>query len=131
MSGRGGRRSKAPRILRREPGGELVDERDGRTITLDELRDDLRAGRRFHARRAAGGTCTYAVLAELLTGREPEIGSPAGARPRSGGLLERALLGAFDWDEDDRGERPRAGRDDRSRGRGRARKPRRAPGPPR
>lgn len=127
MSGQGGRGPKSSRMLRREPGGELVDECDGRTVTLDELRDDLRAGRSFRARRAAGGTCTYAVLAELLTGREPAIGgSPADARP--GGLLERALRGAFDRDEGDRVERPRA---DRARGRGRGRKPRRAPGPKR
>lgn len=104
----GGHRPKATRILRREHDGRLVDERDGRTVPLAELRDDLRAGRRFQARRAGGGSCTYAVLAELLTGREPATGSPAASRPGPGALFERALRGAFDWDDDEnRRERPR------------------------
>lgn len=130
MSGRRGRDSKTPRVLRREPGGELVDERDGRHVTLAELRDDVRAGRRFRAQRAGGGSCTYAVLAELLTGHETAIGSPADSRPRPRTLLERALLGAFDWDEVDRVERSRPSGEDRARERRRRRGPHGAPGPP-
>lgn len=132
MSGRSpGRGSQAPRVLRREHDGELVDEHDGRSVTLAELRDDVRAGRRFRVRRAGGGSCTYAVLAEVLTGHEPAIGSPADSRPRPRTPLERALLSAFDWDDVDRGERSRTSGEERGRKRRRRRRPNGAPGPPR
>jgi hypothetical protein len=106
-----------PRLLLRERDGGLVDESDGRPVTLAELREDVRAGRRFRARRAGGGLCTYALLAELLTGSEPGIGSAAAARPGPGAVLERALRGVFDSDDDASGERRRRERPRRRPGR--------------
>lgn len=123
------RASQAPRVLRREHDGELVDEHDGRSVTLAELRDDVRAGRRFRVRRAGGGSCTYAVLAEVLTGHEPAIGSAADSRPRT--PLEGALLSAFGGHDVDRGEGSRTSGEERVRERRRRRRPNGAPGPPR
>lgn len=98
---RSGRADLRPlRTLRREHDGGLFDEESGLPVTLGELRDDVRSGRRFRVRRAGGADCTYAVLAEVLTGREPAIGSPAD-RPGPGALLERAVRSVLDWGDGD------------------------------
>lgn len=109
------RRRPPDRIVRREPNGDLVDERRGRAVTLDELRDDLRAGKRFRARRADGGDCTYSLLAELLTGRQP--GVAVAGRPGGGSLIGRLFGDALDWADreatDER--RPRRGARERAK----------------
>lgn len=108
------RRERPDRLLRREPNGDLFDERRERKVTLDELRDDLRAGRRFRARRADGGDCTYALLAEVLTGREPGL-APVSTQPGPGGLLGRIVRDSLDWASDAPSDRGAARRTDRKR----------------
>jgi hypothetical protein len=88
----GHRRSRLPRReLVRDSDGTLRDVAEKRRIGIDELRDDLRAGRYFRARtQATDADCTHEVLGEVLrAGALP--GSNAGA-----GLANLvSLLGAF------------------------------------
>jgi hypothetical protein len=88
----GHRRSRLPRReLVRDSDGTLRDVAEKRRIGIDELRDDLRAGRYFRARtQSTDADCTHEVLREiLLAGALP--GSNAGA-----GLANLvSLLGAF------------------------------------
>ncbi len=86
------RRSRLPRReLVRDSDGTLRDVTDRRRIGIDELRDDLRAGRYFRARtESTDADCTHEVLGQILA---------AGALPGSnpGGRLASlvSLLGAF------------------------------------
>jgi hypothetical protein len=78
-------------VLVRDSDGTLRDVTEKRRIGIDELRDDLRAGRYFRARtQSTDADCTHEVLGEiLLAGALP--GSNAGA-----GLANLvSLLGAF------------------------------------
>jgi hypothetical protein len=88
----GHRRSRLPRReLVRDSDGTLRDVAEKRRIGIDELRDDIRAGRYFRARtQSTDADCTHEVLGEvLLAGALP--GSNAGA-----GLANLvSLLGAF------------------------------------
>ncbi len=86
------RRSRLPRHeLVRDSDGTLRDVNDRRRIGIDELRDDLRAGRYFRARtESSDADCTHEVLCQILAaGALP--GSNAGAG--LAGLV--SLLGAF------------------------------------
>jgi len=120
----------APRVLRRDADGALFDLDEQRVISLAELRDDVRGGRRFRAQRHGdGGDCTYAVLAEIVTGRAHD----ARTREARGSLanLLRGVRDAAGQAEDDRRDdvRRRPGREDqadRRRGRGRDHDPPRA-----
>lgn len=54
-------------MLLREGDGRLFDIDDRRVVTVEELLDDLKAGRRFRAhRRSTGADCTVEVLVEAL-----------------------------------------------------------------
>jgi hypothetical protein len=69
----------SPRLLRRERDGELFDLDKRRVVSVSELREDLRAGRRFRAEdRKSGRDCTYAVLGRVLAGGAggPRAGDP-------------------------------------------------------
>ena len=86
------RRSGLPRReLVRDSDGTLRDVAEKRRIGIDELRDDLRAGRHFRARTQSTDTdCTHEVLREILVaGAVPGASSGGGLA----GLL--SLLGAF------------------------------------
>lgn len=59
--GRGGRR------LRRSADGRLFDMDERRPVTLEDLAEDVRAGRPFRAyRRHTGEECTNEVLLQVL-----------------------------------------------------------------
>jgi hypothetical protein len=60
-------RGRRPRRLRRTVGGRLFDLDERRAVALEELIDDVRAGRPFRAyRRHTGEECTDEVLVHLL-----------------------------------------------------------------
>jgi hypothetical protein len=66
------------RSLRRDTGGDLYDLVEQRPVSIEELRDDLRAGRRFRARHGdTGADCTYEVLIEVLAAALPAWKLPA------------------------------------------------------
>lgn len=74
------------RRLRREADGALYDEDQHRPVTLGELHDDIRAGRRFRAHTSGGETdCTVTVLQELVIGSASGLG-PARVKPVSAGI---------------------------------------------
>ena len=116
----GSRRRRRKKIVRRDDGS-LFDATERRRITPAELRDYLRDGGLFEARRQGSGTdCTYEVLqsvlgAGMLQNLVPGLG--AGPLAGNGGLADLArLLGdearrrqrEFDddeWDEPRRGGR--------------------------
>ncbi|MEV6425982.1 hypothetical protein [Streptomyces sp. NPDC051662] len=55
------------RLLVRGEDGLLMDSLACRTVSLAELADDVRCGRRFRAREGASGSeCTYQVLVQIL-----------------------------------------------------------------
>lgn len=57
------------RTLRREADGSLYDVDERRRVSLSELRDDVRTGRKFKAsRHDSGADCTYEVLADVVKG---------------------------------------------------------------
>jgi hypothetical protein len=116
--------SGSPRVLRRAPDGELFDVKERRVVSISELREDVRAGRRFRAESREGGAdCTYAVLRCVVTGgtANPQDGEPPDALSS---LVRGALRNVRDWAADDfddaggalreggtsRPRRPRAGR---------------------
>jgi hypothetical protein len=83
------------RTLRRAADGTLTDERSQQVVTLAELRDALRDGRRFRVLREDDSEATFAVLAEIMTGREPGLPSTRG-RTRLGDLLGGPLSEVLD-----------------------------------
>lgn len=91
----------SPRVLRRERDGELFDLDERRVVSISELREDVRAGRRFRAEdRESGGDCTYAVLGRVVTGGT--VGTRAGEPPDTlSSLLRGTVRNALDWDTDD------------------------------
>jgi hypothetical protein len=128
------RRRRRKKIVRRDDGS-LFDATERRRITPAELRDYIRDGGLFEARRQGSGTdCTYEVLqsvlgASMLQNLVPGLGAgplsglglgggggPLGALAGNGGLADLArLLGDEarrrqrdfddDWDEPRRGGR--------------------------
>jgi polyhydroxyalkanoate synthesis regulator protein len=57
------------RVVRREADGTLYDIDECRSIKVEDLRNEVRAGRRFRASRYdTGGDCTYEILTEILQG---------------------------------------------------------------
>jgi hypothetical protein len=95
-------RSDLPRRrLRKESDGALFDVDERRRIGLDELRDDIRAGRYFRAvRHSSGEDCTQEVLAQVLASGvlKPQFGA-GGLGSIVSSLLGGALSGstrAFD-----------------------------------
>ncbi|HEY4410405.1 MAG TPA: hypothetical protein VGO87_11025 [Acidimicrobiia bacterium] len=128
------RRRRRKKIVRRDDGS-LFDATERRRITPAELRDYVRDGGLFEARRQGSGTdCTYEVLqsvlgASMLQNLVPGLGSgplaglglgggggPLGALAGAGGLADLArLLGdearrrSSDYD-DDEWDGPRRGR---------------------
>jgi len=91
----------SPRRLRRELDGELFDLDERRVVSLSELREDVRAGRRFRAEdRGSGGDCTYAVLGRVVTGGT--AGPRAGERPDTlSSLVGGTVRNVLDWAADD------------------------------
>ncbi|MFE2728344.1 hypothetical protein [Kitasatospora sp. NPDC059327] len=83
--------SAAERVLVRSEGGLLVDALTCRRVSLKELADDIRRGRRFRARDGVSGQDrTYQVLAQVLgvaLGTEWVTGGPGVI----GGLLAAAV----------------------------------------
>lgn len=64
------------RLLRRERDGTLYDLTLNRPVTLVELAEDVKNGRRFRAVRAESqATCTAEVLLEVLRAASPELAS--------------------------------------------------------
>lgn len=112
-------RSGAPRILRRSPDGELFDVKERRLVSISELREDVRAGRRFRAESSDGAAdCTYAVLRNVVTGGAPtpRAGEPPDALSS---LLRGTLRNVRDWaaeNVDDDGEALPEGTTSRPRG---------------
>jgi hypothetical protein len=88
-------------VLRREADGSLYDIDERRWVSLSELRDEVRIGRRFRAsRHDTGANCTNEVLAELLQGGAlpgmkdagaSSLGSLAGLLRMVGGGIVQAL----------------------------------------
>ncbi|MFD6337729.1 polyhydroxyalkanoate synthesis regulator DNA-binding domain-containing protein [Streptomyces sp. NPDC060131] len=78
----------AERHLVRTEGGQLFDTFMCRPVTVEELADDVRRGRRFRVREGeSGGECTYQVLAQvLLTALAPAAPVAARAVGRSSGM---------------------------------------------
>jgi hypothetical protein len=101
------------RRLRRAADGVLTDEDSGQAVSLAQVRDDLRDGRRFSVRRADGSDATFAVLAEVVTGREP--GPPSAGGRGAGGIgdaVGRTLREALEGADAGRGRRrPRRAED--------------------
>lgn len=77
-------------LLVRAEGGRLFDALTLRPVTLEELADEVRSGRRFRVRGAESGVdCTYQVLAQvLLTALAPTPPGTARAAGRSSGIVE-------------------------------------------
>lgn len=73
MTGRKLRRDpRPPRMLRRESDGSLYDTDEHRRVSVAELGDDVRAGRRFRAHHhESGDDCTRSVLLEVLRSSAP------------------------------------------------------------
>ncbi|MEV6419917.1 polyhydroxyalkanoate synthesis regulator DNA-binding domain-containing protein [Streptomyces sp. NPDC051662] len=72
------------RLVLRTRDGLLFDPSAGRTVTPEELADDVRRGHRFQARDSEHGTdCTYRVLVQILltalTPAEPGTGTGTGS----------------------------------------------------
>ena len=112
-------RSGGSLLVRREPDGELFDPDRGRVVRASELREHVRAGRRFRAvDRETGSDCTYAVLGLVLAGGT--IGPRSAGRPETLPSLARGTVrDVLDWASDNldaagpaRGDRgtPRGGR---------------------
>lgn len=83
------RKISRPRMLRRERDGSLFDVEMERSVSLSELAEDVKDGRRFRVTRAESGSgCTNEVLLEILRASLPDlstttgdldaVGSPAG-----------------------------------------------------
>ena len=69
----------SPRLLRRERDGTLYDLMLDRPVTLVELAQDVKDGKRFRAVRAeSGATCTAEVLLEVLRAALPEAAALTG-----------------------------------------------------
>jgi hypothetical protein len=84
------------RRLRKESDGALSDVDERRRIGLDELRDDIRAGRYFRAvRHSSGEDCTQEVLAQVLASSvlKPQFGA-GGLGSVVSSLLGGALSGS-------------------------------------
>ncbi len=93
----------SPRVLRRELDGELFDLDERRVVSLSELREDVRAGRRFRAEdRESRSDCTYAVLGRVVTGGTtgPRAGEPPDALSLSS-LVSGTVRNVLDWAADD------------------------------
>lgn len=108
----------SPRVLRRELDGELFDLDERRVVSISELREDVRAGRRFRAEdRESGRDCTYAVLGRVVTGGT--AGPRAGEPPDTlSSLLRGTVRNALDWaveDLDETGGSRRGGGTPRAR----------------
>ncbi|MGH8905747.1 MAG: hypothetical protein ACRD0K_04365 [Egibacteraceae bacterium] len=70
-----------PRSLRRDSQGALYDVEERRPVSTEELRDDVRSGRRFRAHRHdTGADCTYEVLVVVLTSALPAWNLPLEGR---------------------------------------------------
>jgi hypothetical protein len=69
------RRRQPARMLRRDGDGTLYDVDEHRTVSLAELAEEVREGRRFRVHQhSSGRECTQQVLLEVLG-----AGAPAGA----------------------------------------------------
>jgi hypothetical protein len=80
-----------PRSLRRDDDGTLYDLDERRTITITELAEDVRVGRRFKARQQGSErNCTQQVLLQVLAAAGP---AKAPSLPGAGGQLH-GLAGA-------------------------------------
>ena len=92
---------RSPRVLRREQDGGLFDLDKGGVVPLSELREEVRAGRRFRAEdRESGRDCTYAVLGLVLTGAT--IGPRAGQQPDTlPSLVRGTVRNLLDWAAED------------------------------
>jgi hypothetical protein len=107
-----------PRILRRESDGGLYDVDERRRVSVAELRDELRTGRRFRAsRHDSGANCTNEVLAEVLqAGVFPGVkgeGAGLGAGVSAGMGPLAAVLGTIGGGIVDALENSRGGTDGR------------------
>ncbi|MFJ3216484.1 hypothetical protein ACIPLC_11250 [Kitasatospora sp. NPDC086801] len=99
----------AERRLIREENGLLADSLTGRRVSLAELADDMRNGRRFQAReRASGGECTYQVLVQVLLAALAS-GPVAGALPGTAGLVSTTGRDGSAHRPDDVGHRTGSG----------------------
>ena len=82
-----------PRSLRRESDGTLYDLDERRTISIAELAEDVRAGRRFKARQdGSDRDCTQQVLLQVLGAVGPA--KPAGLAAGGAGINIHGLAGA-------------------------------------
>jgi polyhydroxyalkanoate synthesis regulator protein len=79
--------------LQLDGDGALYDADEQRLVTLAELRDEVRNGRRFRAfRHDTGADCTYEVLANILHAAFPD-GTESGVA--SWAPLLRLMGGGF------------------------------------
>lgn len=70
------------RVLCRHADGRLYDLGEDRRVEVDELREEVRTGRRFRAyQQETGADCTNLVLVEILISALPGGGLSAGAEP--------------------------------------------------
>jgi hypothetical protein len=93
--------SGSTRILRREPDGDLFDLKQRRVVPISELREDVRAGRRFCAEDRDGGEdCTYAVLGRVVWGGTagPQDGRPPDSLSS---LVHGTVRNVLDWAADE------------------------------
>lgn len=68
------------RVIGRHADGGLYDLGEDRWVQVDELREEVRAGRRFRAyQQETGADCTNLVLVEILISALPDCGLSAGA----------------------------------------------------
>ncbi len=79
------------RVLCRHADGRLHDLGEDRRVEVDELREEVRAGRRFRAyQHETGADCTYLVLREILLSALSGWGLSGGSEPATG-LLDALL----------------------------------------
>ena len=98
------------RALCRDSDGRLYDLEGHWPITTDELRADVRSGRRFRAyRHDTGDDCTYEVLVEVLAAALPLRAPPGeGSLGTTLGMLWKGVCEALDerhrylWDVNQR-----------------------------
>jgi len=87
------RKISPPRKLRRERDGSLFDVESEQSVSLSELAEDVKDGRRFRVSRAVSGSaCTNEVLVEILRAALPDVSAATGGLETAGsatGLLEQ------------------------------------------
>jgi PHB/PHA accumulation regulator DNA-binding domain len=105
--GRGGAAGLARRSLRRESDGSLYDLDERRRVSLGELRDEVRDGRRFRAcHHETGADCTNDVLMDVLqSGVAGRGGVDLGAMASVVRLVGNGIIDVLDDRDGRRGRR--------------------------